>query len=315
MSKATVFTDWDEKYAALWDNQPVCLSHRLHQSPLFTKDALAALIEGYPRAQYSIIHMGEQGTDRKFWREGDLGGLSGREVIDAIENGRLWLNLRRTTKVDARYKEMLDALFSELQERIPGFKTLSYECGILISSPNAQVYYHADLPGQALIQILGRKRVYFYPPQKPFLPPEQIEHIAVSGLEVDIPYASWYDDYARVFEFEPGQMVHWPLNAPHRIENHNSLNVSVTIQYQTESIRRRNMVTVANGILRYRLGWTPRSYATTGPSFWTKAVMQKAVLSTPWLRKPMAAPQPIEFQLDRKSPGAIIDRPVSQKYA
>lgn len=315
MPRETFFTDWDEKYAALWDHQPVCLHHRLDRSPLFNRDALAALIENYPRGQFSIIHMGEQGTARRLWREGHLGGLSGREVIDAISKGRLWLNLRRVTKVDSRYREMLDAMFSELHEHMPNFKTRSNECGILISSPRAQVYYHADLPGQALIQILGRKRVYFYPPAKPFLAPEHIERIAVSGLEVDIPYATWYDEYARVYEFEPGQMVHWPLNAPHRIENYDSLNISVTIQYQTDSIRRKNMVTVANGILRYRFGWKPRSSATSGLSFWSKAVMQKLVLRTPWLKKPMAAPQPIEFQLDRKSLGAIIDEPPSQKAA
>ena len=53
--------------------------------------------------------------------------------------------------------------------------------GILISSPNAQVYYHADLPGQSLWQIRGTKRVYIYPPVAPFLTPEQIERIILPG--------------------------------------------------------------------------------------------------------------------------------------
>jgi hypothetical protein len=308
MTKKACFTDWEEKHTALWDNQPICVTHRLHKSPLFSGDALAALIERYPRKHYSIIHMGAQGSDRRFWREGDLGGLSGREVMDAISNGRLWLNLRRVDLVDRNYKKLLDAIFTELHERIPGFTPVSYQGGILISSPNAQVYYHADLPGQALFQIMGHKRVYFYAPQKPFLAPEQMEHIAVSGLEVDIPYASWYDEYARVYEFEPGQMVHWPLNAPHRIENHDCLNVSMTVSYSTELIRRSNMVTVANGILRYRFGWTPRSYATTGPSFWTKAVLQKVLRNSSWMTKPQVERRPIEFKLDRASLGGIVER-------
>ena len=311
MSEVTYFTDWKEKYAALWGNQPICIPHQVHKSPLFSGDALAALIESYPRKDYSIIHMGAQGTDRKFWREGDLGGLSGHQVIDAISNGRLWLNLRNVNLVDDRYNELLNTMFAELREHMAGFATFDRTCGILISSPNAQVYYHADLPGQALFQIMGRKRVYFYPPQKPFIAPEHLEHIATTGIEVDIPYAQWYDDYARVYEFEPGQMVSWPLNAPHRIENYDCLNVSMTVTYSTNSTRRKNIVTRANGILRYRLGWMPRSYATDGPSFWTKALLQKILRHTSLMQKPRVERRPIEFQLDRALLGAILDRPAA----
>ena len=35
--------------------------------------------------------------------------------------------------------------------------------------PGARVYYHADLPGQLLWQIAGRKRVWLYPGGAPFL--------------------------------------------------------------------------------------------------------------------------------------------------
>ena len=75
-----------------------CTSRRCSRAQELTK-----LIENYPRAHYSIIHMGEQGTDRRFWREGDLGGLTGEEVFEAVANGRLWLNLRRVNQVDGRY--------------------------------------------------------------------------------------------------------------------------------------------------------------------------------------------------------------------
>ena len=135
--------------------------------------------------------MGEQGTDRRFWREGDLGDLTGDEVFEAVANGRLWLNLRRVNQVDSRYSDLLQEMFGELNERI-GLASFNENAGILVSSPKAQVYYHADLPAQLLFQLVGTKRVMFYPPHKPFIAPEHLEHIAVANAEVGIPYAEWY---------------------------------------------------------------------------------------------------------------------------
>jgi hypothetical protein len=304
MSQQPIFTNWRETFNALWGQQPICVEHRLHQSPLFSRAELTKLIENYPRSHYAIIHMGEQGTDRRFWREGDLGGLSGEEVFDAIANGRLWLNLRRVNQVDSRYGELLKQLFGELGERI-GLQSFNQNAGILVSSPKAQVYYHADLPAQLLFQLMGHKRVMFYPAQKPFIAPEHLEHIAVADAEVDIPYAKWYDEYAHTFEFSPGQMVQWPHTAPHRIENHDCLNVSMTIEYSTSATRRNYIVNLANGILRYQMGWTPRSRALSGPSFLAKAVLGKALRNSAWVKKKKK--KQIEFKLDRSMLGKVVD--------
>ena len=246
---------WKPQHAALWGRAPVCVSHNLHTSSLFDRSALASLIEKYPRQHYSIIHMGPRSEDRRLWREGELGGMPGHDVIDAIEHGRLWLNLRHVGDVDGRYAAVVNALFDELEVLAPGFTTKARGCGIIVSSPNAQVYYHADLPGHALLQLIGRKKIFFYPANPPFITPEELERIAISGLEVGIPYSAWFDEYASVFEFEPGQMIHWPHTAPHRIENYDCLNVSVTLDFVTPEIRRRQMVILANGIMRHRFGW------------------------------------------------------------
>jgi hypothetical protein len=307
MSAEPIFENWEERIPDLWGHQPVFLQHRMNSSPLFSMNTLTAIIEKYPRQHYSIIHMGPQGTARRFWREGDLAGLSGAEVLEAISKGRLWLNLRQLNVVDHRFAEVLDAIFDELHRRMPGFTTFRRYCGILISSPCAQVYYHADLPGQMLMQLFGRKRIYIYPPHEPFISPAQLEHIALSGLEVDIPYKPWYDEYARAYDFEPGQLVYWPHTAPHRIENYDCLNVSMTIEFSSNAIRRASVVNNANGLLRYRLGWVPRSQATSGPSFWAKSVLQKVLRRSPKLKVQRAALRKVEFELDRTQPGAIVD--------
>ena len=192
-------------------------------------------------------------------------------------------------------------MFGELNERI-GLSSFNENAGILVSSPKAQVYYHADLPAQMLFQLMGHKRVLFYPAQKPFIAPEHLEHIAVADAEVGIPYSEWYDEYARTFEFSPGQMVQWPHTAPHRIENHDCLNVSMTIEYSTSATRRNYIVNLANGILRYQVGWTPRSRALSGPSFLAKAVLGKTLRNSPWVKKKKR--KQIEFRLDRRQAGS-----------
>ncbi len=304
-----IFTNWTAKDTANWTSEPVRLDHRLHQHPLFSFDALAELIDGYPRQHYALVEMGAQGSPRRLWREGDIGSLPGRKVIDAIQNGRMWLNMRNIPNVAKPYGDLLAEIFREIEAQVPGYATYNQTSGILISSPNAQVYYHCDLPGQSLWQIHGKKRVYVYPNKPPFLTPEQLENIALFEVEVDMKYDPAYDASAQVFEIGGGEMLHWPLNAPHRVENLDCLNVSMTMEYWTEDIRRRQMINVANGILRHKLGRAPKSVSTSGAGFWTKAAMQAGVKRAGLLKKERKSRRPIEFTLDKEHIGQVVDLP------
>ena len=89
---------------------------------------------------------------KRIWRHGDIGDFTGRQVIDAISKGGLWLNLRMASEIDTRYHDLLAQMFEEVQARVPGFAAPKFDAGILISAPEAKVHYHADLPGQGLIQ-------------------------------------------------------------------------------------------------------------------------------------------------------------------
>jgi len=301
-----IFTNWGPEHTADWGKAPLRIEHRLHNHELFSFDALADLIDCYPREQYALVHMGAQ-KERRLWREGDIGGMPGHKVIEAIANGRMWLNLRNVGAVDKRYREVLDRIFEEVARNVPGYVTYARTSGILISSPNAQVYYHIDLPGQSLWQMHGRKRVFLYPDKAPFLTPEQLETVALYEVEVDVPYEPWYEEHATVFEIGGGEMLHWPLNAPHRVENLDCLNVSMTTEYWTQAVRRRQMINMANGILRHKLGIRPGGTATSGPLFWAKAALQAGVRRTGLLKRERTERRPIEFRLDDQRPGSVID--------
>ena len=304
--ESPIFTDWSAKHSAVWGKVPLRLSHRLHQSELFSRNTLAKLIESYPRDSYGLVHMGQQ-KDKRLWREGDMGGLSGHEVMEAIAQGRMWLNMYRVNQNDQRYKKLLDDIFEEVAVNVPGYVTSQRINGIIISSPLAQVYYHFDPAGQSLWQIEGRKRVYLYPPVAPFLSETSLEHVALYHDEVGIKYEPWYDEFASVYDLEPGQMMHWPLNCPHRIENFDCVNISMTTEYYTDTIRRKSRLYTANGILRDKLGITPRGHAMEGAGFFAKSVMQSAVQRLGLLEKGRKERRPIDFRLDKSRLGQIVD--------
>jgi len=292
--------EWPASVTGVWGRQPVSVEHQLHKSPLFSRERLAQLVEHYPREHYSIIQMGAPADQTaRQWDEGDIRDLSGEQILQSIERGRFWLNLRYTNDIDPEFRELQDQILSELRERLPATEHMSNPTlGVLISSPNAQVYYHCDLPNQSLWQISGTKSVYVYPAAEPFLSGEDLERIAIYELEVDLAYDPWFDNFAVKFDFQPGQMLHWPLNAPHRIENHNCLNVSVTTEYWTQKALLNQRVNMANGTLRYRLGMTPKSRSTQGPAFFTKSVVQALFSRTGWLEKARSSNKPLEFALD-----------------
>jgi len=291
-----IFTSWQPEYSALWGNVPLRLKHRLNQHELFSRPALARLIETAPKENYMLIETGRP-NERKLWREGELGELSGAAVIEAIANGRIWLNLLRVNEIDPQYGKLLDDIFAELEEHIPGFNTFKRINGILISSPRAQVYYHFDTAGQTLWQIHGSKRVYLYPATPPFLTPESLESVILYNNETGIKYEEWYNDYATCMELKPGDMAQWPLNMPHRIENADELSVSMTIEYFTTDIRRRMFVNGANGILREKLKLNPNR-DSSGPGLWAKTAMYAAASKSGLLRRQRSKRRPITFRLD-----------------
>lgn len=263
---------WQAHHDQLFGKHTLKLNHRLAESGLFTEDVLSELVDRYPRELYNLNTIGMDARKQN-WREGHLDGVSGKEAIEAIKTGHLWLNLRNVMNVDKRYDELLKGIFADFESKVPGLKTFKQNLGILISSPKMQVLYHSDVPGQGLWQIAGRKRLYVYPNTAPFLQKDSLEGLILGETQEEVPYESWFDDYAEVHDLGPGEMVLWGLNGPHRVENEDCLNISVTTEHYTSEIRKSYAVNYANGVLRRRLGYAPATSTTDGLSPYAKAAL------------------------------------------
>jgi hypothetical protein len=85
----------------------------------------------------------------------------------------------------------------------------------------------------------------------------ELEDAQLFHREVGITYQPWYDEQPRVraFDLTAGSMLHWPLNATHRIEKL-SFSVSLTTEFKTHEIQRHCRELGANGLLRIQ-SWEP----------------------------------------------------------
>ncbi len=302
--KQKIFTDFAPHHAEVWGKHTVRLGHALSGMDLFTDSSLATLIETVPASHLAITTMSATGHDNRNWKYCDRAGLSGRDVLDAVRRGRIWINMTSIHEVDPYFATLLERMYEEMAVYVPGFDSFKHRLGLLISSPDAQVYYHADVPGQGLWQIRGRKRIWIYPNAEPFLKTEEIERVVRGVQEEEITYQPWYDEHAVAYDLEPGQMLHWPLNGPHRVKNYDMVNVSLTTEHWTPELRRQFAVNYGNGILR-SLGWTPRSRKISGPSFWPKAALALA-WSKSGMQKKKGFKRKVEFRVDPAALNGVV---------
>ncbi|MEL7048267.1 MAG: hypothetical protein AAFO75_04765 [Pseudomonadota bacterium] len=303
-----VFTDWQPYHTELFGEHPVELGHNLAEGGLFSDETLAELIERTPREDYHVSTMDPESHDPKSRREGVIDGLDGMQVLEAVRKGHIWLNLRNSAAYNPAYDDMLKSIYAELDERL-GVKTFKHQMTILISSPNVHVGYHCDVPGQTLWQLRGTKRVYVYPNSAPFLPPADLEKILLGEAhEVSLKFEPWYDDHARIIDLEPGRMLTWPHNAPHRVVNHDCLNVSLTTEHWTAPLRNAYGVNYANGLIRSWTGAKTLSQSTDSAAFYAKLSLAAADKLS-GLRRARQHKFKIDFKVNPNAPLGYEDVP------
>ncbi len=243
--------DWTPEEIAAVGTRPVVARHRLQELDLFSDAELIELLENHPRERLQAFTMGTDPCAIDEWRPVDTAGASGKELFSAITRGRLWVHLFRMQNVSVRYKQLLDQLFSEVCRVLPALRPINETATLILSSPTALVYYHADPVPNFLWHIRGSKRVWSYPAgDRDLIHQELMEDIFAGYADEEVPYKPEFDAKARVFELRPGEVISWPLNAPHRVTNLEGINVSISTVYETEDSDRRKLVYNANRFFR-----------------------------------------------------------------
>jgi hypothetical protein len=305
---ATVITDWSEDKARGFGRDLLRFRHSLHDRPMFSDAALAAVLDRYPRDKLGVFTMGHDLQDWTSWRRGAPGRLSGEQLLEAVHAGRLWLNLRDANLHLPEYAALCDEIAAE-KERFVRTRILKRDLGLLISSPGAQVFYHLDVPLSSLWQIRGAKRVWFYPRNEPYVSEDIIEKFVLREAEGQFAYCPEWDAAARVVDLAPGDMVTWTQNAPHRVENGPMVNVSLSMEFMTPKALLRANVLYANGVLRRRYGWKPKVQERMGAVTFAKLALARAVKAAAERKRVYRPIMPATFVLDPARPGVLLTPP------
>lgn len=275
--------------------EPVVAQHRLADLDLFSDASLADLIDHHPRSLLEIFAPDRGSRGEEGWKAVAIGDATGREVLTAVERGRLWVLVSHVHESHPRFAELREQLVSELDCVIPGFSGQTMSVTVLVSSPTATVPYHLDGIPNLLWHIRGEKRAWLYPPDEDeFVDPRAVEDIVVGESPEYLPYDPTFERAAQAIRLSSGQVLAFPHYAPHRVENLSGLNVSLNTDVHTLRTERRNFVRMANRYFSRRLHLPVHARVTDGAAARTKRVvfrtMRRIGLDRKHVRRPTPAP-------------------------
>lgn len=299
--------DWKPDDHKIFDRGIFHRHHLFAEQIDVSDEGLAALIDRTPDELIDVVTMGHDKSDSASWRTGDVRGVPGKDVIQAVKDGRVWLNLRDLNHVMPEYKEILEGIYQQFEDNIPGLGSRKRQIGFIISSPRVQTFYHIDVPSTVLWQLRGVKRVWAYPLAEPFISQKTLEGIYLNETdEVDIPYSPKFDDKAVVIDLQPGELLTWAHNAPHRVENHDMLNVSLSTEHFTLASMKKYGVYFSNGFLNRRFGIGPLSTQQQGIRPWMKSALTLG-LKKSGLQKEYRRAKMVSFRVDPTAPNGVRD--------
>lgn len=291
--------DWPDDQEL--QDQIVKVRHRLMDTQLFSNERLIELFDEHDLGELLVYRMGDDHHNLDEFQFGSRGQLDSKQLLEAVQAGHLWLNIINLTTNHERFRTLVDQIYDELEEKVPGFKTVYRSANLLVSSPNAQVYYHADAPLNILWHLRGEKRVWVYPDDEKFAPREWVEMIFTRESDDDLPYDPEFDQYAKSYELKPGEMLTWPQNTPHRVENVSGLNVSLTTEHYTPRAMKKRMTHLSNHYLRKWLRLPAKRVELDGPRAAMKRTLFRVVRRVPGFHETREYDDDAKFSLGRQS--------------
>ena len=282
----------NEEFKTKFDRYSFAFRHKLAGHPVFELGRLMELAEETQGTRPADLYYDAGTVDvNQRWDRTPRPEFSARDAIQRIENCGAWIVLKRADK-NEEYARVLKECMAELQE----FTGLNLdrvmkvqEVILFITSPKRVTTYHIDRECSLLLQIRGDKRISIFDRNdREVLSEEEIERFW--SVDHNAPrYKPELQSHAAVYEMKPGIGVHIPVNAPHWVQNGDSISISLNVNFQYRDTARANLYRL-NFLLR-KMGVQP---SPPGISPMKDRVKSVAVLPAVWaknmarLRKPWA---------------------------
>jgi hypothetical protein len=258
MSEAGLFrADQKAEFQRNYNRRTFMFDHVLHRDPAFALDNLAALAGRLPKESvYSSVGTAEVGGG---WNQGEVRKRPPDDIVRNI-GGMNALVMLKDVDRDPDYAPVFRQVMAGIVEMVGSALRDDMSHGratLLISSPRRVTAYHIDAEVNYLLQIAGDKDFYVF---------DHTDRTLVSEAELEAYYAGDYDaaryrserqGEAAAWLMQPGKGAHVPVNAPHWVQNHDQVSVSLSVNYDLRSIQRVGAVYRVNHKLR-RAGLRPR---------------------------------------------------------
>lgn len=128
---------------------------------------------------------------------------------------------------------------------------------------------------------------------------EQLEAVALREQDEEVCFRADFETTKQEIHLTPGMAVTWPQTAPHRVQNDNCMNVSLSCEFMTlQGLLKANAI-YANGVLRRQFKLRPKLLTSSHTHLMIKAGLARVIKG---LRQPIDhAPTPISFEISRDS--------------
>ncbi len=257
---------------------------------------LSEILDEYPREELGVWTFGDHAEGEAPAIRGEANDLKGKDILEAVKSGHIWLNLRQANHRIPRLKTISDSIFGSLSQA-SGRKLFKQDMGVLISSPKVHVHYHLDIPMVALFQLRGEKTVWVYPGDETHAPSSAVEDMVHMRKEEGLPFRAEFDDAATKIQLKPGMGLTWPQTAPHRVQNADCLNVSLSGEFMTTAALIRANAIYTNSLIRQRFGKTPpRPDAVTFRNISKAGIARLIKVASRSPRR--QSPTPVTFRID-----------------
>ena len=304
MNLSSAAINWSPEQYKNFGVEPQITPHSYHQLPWFTDQALIDLMDRYPRENLQAHTMGVDPERYQDWVQVNINAkTTGKEILEAVGKGRLWINLTHIENFERDYAELIDGMYGHLSAHCTHLdKPTPTHSALLISSPGVQVYYHVDAEPNMIWHLRGQKHIWMYPAMNmDIIAQDFLEDIYAGEIDEDLPYKPEFDKLAVRALLNPGDAASWPHNAPHRIQNV-GLNVSLATSYSTIDTHKRQYVQLANRFILRNLGIKNRSIDETGFLSVLKQTTYRAINRIRPFKRRAVANYLTNLEIDASSP-------------
>lgn len=238
------------------DKTPSKFKHKLMGHPTLSIENLSKVIPELPEHQVMFSKgLSDLGINFDRAHIEHQNGLSLRETIETIATSNSYIAVKNPENHPS-FKELFGDLANDMSEliKLKGKGTVAKEpmLWMFIASPNAQTPFHFDRYSNFIMQFRGSKQIAVFPPlSEKVISPEDYEAY-MDRTEQRPPWREELDQYAKKFNFTPGEALHIPFTSGHYVKNGpEDISISLSMFFHSdETIRRTNAMRMNHRLRR-----------------------------------------------------------------